>query len=46
MAAIRIVDLDVGGVTAGWGNAGRGYAFDLDEVEAWCNTDATSRESA
>lgn len=31
----QITDLQNGGVSAGWGNANRGYAFDLDDVEAW-----------
>jgi hypothetical protein len=24
-----------GGLVAGWGNANRGYALDLDDVEEW-----------
>lgn len=31
----QIVDHEVGGVAAGWGNANRGYALDLDGVEDW-----------
>lgn len=31
----QLVNIETGGVDAGFGNAGRGYAFDLDEVEAW-----------
>jgi hypothetical protein len=37
MAAIRIVDIRIGGLVAGWGNAERGYAMDLDDVEDWLN---------
>lgn len=31
----QITDIEVGGVVAGYGNAGRGFAFDLEEVEEW-----------
>ena len=31
----KIVDHQIGGVVAGWGNPNRGYAMDLDEVEDW-----------
>lgn len=31
----QITDIQTGGVVAGWGNANRGYAFTLDDVEAW-----------
>jgi hypothetical protein len=31
----HIVDVKIGGLVAGWGNAGRGYALDLDGVEDW-----------
>lgn len=31
----QIVDLDVGGVVAGFGNVGRGFAFSLEDVEEW-----------
>jgi hypothetical protein len=31
----QIIDPDSKGLVAGWGNAHRGYAFDLDDVEAW-----------
>jgi hypothetical protein len=31
----QIVDQQVGGVVAGWGNANRGFAFDLSDVVAW-----------
>lgn len=31
----QIVDIQIGGVVAGWGNANRGYAMDLDDVEDW-----------
>jgi hypothetical protein len=31
----QITDIQHGGVVAGWGNAHRGYALDLDDVEAW-----------
>jgi hypothetical protein len=33
----QIVDIEVGGVVAGWGNANRGYSLDLDSVEEWTN---------
>ena len=33
----QIIDTATGGVTAGWGNANRGYAFDLDDVERWAH---------
>jgi hypothetical protein len=40
----QIVDIHIGGLVAGWGNAERGYALDLDEVEKWvsetCDGDA------
>lgn len=31
----QITDVQTGGVVAGWGNANRGYAFTLDDVETW-----------
>jgi hypothetical protein len=31
----HIVDTQTGGLVAGWGNANRGYAFDLADVEWW-----------
>ena len=31
----QIVNLTHGGLVAGWGNANRGYALDLDDVEEW-----------
>jgi len=31
----QIVDIQTNGLSAGWGNANRGFALDLDEVEAW-----------
>jgi len=31
----QIVDPETKGLAAGWGNANRGYALDLDDVEAW-----------
>jgi nitrogenase subunit NifH len=31
----QILNIETGGVEAGWGNAGRGYAMTLGEVEAW-----------
>jgi hypothetical protein len=31
----QIVNTQTGGVDAGWGNANRGFAFSLDDVEAW-----------
>jgi hypothetical protein len=31
----QIVDPTHGGPVAGWGNANRGYALDLDGVEDW-----------
>jgi hypothetical protein len=31
----QIVDVETNGLTAGWGNANRGFAFDLDDVEEW-----------
>lgn len=34
----QIVDVQTGGVVAGYGNANRGYSLDLDEVEAWLST--------
>jgi hypothetical protein len=33
----QIVDHEAGSVAAGWGNANRGYALDLDGVEDWTN---------
>jgi hypothetical protein len=33
-AGYQIVDRE-GGVVADWGNANRGYAFDLDDVDEW-----------
>jgi hypothetical protein len=33
----QITNLDNGDVIAGCGNADRGYALDLDKVEAWLN---------
>jgi hypothetical protein len=35
----QITDLRQGVVVAGWGNADRGYAFDLDDVERWVRKD-------
>jgi len=35
----QIEDIQTGGVVAGWGNANRGYALDLDEVEVWIRED-------
>lgn len=34
-AGYQIADLQTGGLIAGSGNADRGYALDLDDVEAW-----------
>jgi hypothetical protein len=31
----HIVDVEIGGLVAGWGNAGRGFSFTLNDVEAW-----------
>ena len=31
----QIINLEHGGVDAGYGNANRGFAFDLDQVEEW-----------
>ena len=31
----QIADLEHGGLVAGFGNVQRGYAFDLNDVEAW-----------
>jgi hypothetical protein len=31
----QIVNIQTGGVDAGWGNANRGFAMTLDEVEEW-----------
>jgi hypothetical protein len=31
----QIVDLETNGLVAGWGNANRGFALDLEGVEAW-----------
>jgi hypothetical protein len=31
----QIVDGQSGALVAGWGNAERGYALDLDDAEAW-----------
>ena len=31
----QIVNKETGGVDAGWGNADRGYAFSLRDVEEW-----------
>jgi hypothetical protein len=31
----QIVDVETGGAVAGWGNANRGYALDLDGVEGY-----------
>jgi hypothetical protein len=35
----QIVDIEHGGVVAGWGNANRGYALNLDEAERWATAD-------
>lgn len=34
-----IVDVETGGAVAGTGNAGRGYALSLDDVEEWLSSD-------
>jgi hypothetical protein len=34
-AGYQIADLQTGGLVAGSGNANRGYALDLDDVETW-----------
>jgi hypothetical protein len=34
-AGYQIIDLRTGGLVAGWGNADRGFALDLEGVEAW-----------
>lgn len=31
----QIIDVETTGLAAGWGNAERGYAFDLDHVVEW-----------
>ena len=31
----QIIDPEINGLVAGLGNANRGYAFDLDDVEEW-----------
>ena len=31
----QLVDIRRNFVVAGWGNAGRGYALDVDSVEEW-----------
>jgi hypothetical protein len=31
----QIIDLQTRGLVAGWGNANRGYAFSLDDVQSW-----------
>jgi hypothetical protein len=31
----QIVDVQINGLVAGWGNANRGFGFDLDDVEDW-----------
>jgi hypothetical protein len=38
----QITDMQHGGVVAGWGNAERGYALDLDAAEAWLTTEDNS----
>ena len=35
----QIVHPAHGGLVAGWGNANRGYALDLDDVEEWTEGD-------
>jgi hypothetical protein len=35
----QIIDHQAGGVVAGWGNANRGFAFTLDDVERWVERD-------
>jgi hypothetical protein len=35
----QLTDIQTGGLVAGWGNAERGYALDLDEVEEWLTKD-------
>lgn len=34
----QLVDLEIGGVVFGYGNASRGYAASLDEIEEWLNS--------
>jgi hypothetical protein len=31
----QLVDHEFNSLSAGWGNANRGFAFDLDDVEQW-----------
>lgn len=31
----QIIDLEINGLVAGLGNANRGFAFNLDDVEQW-----------
>lgn len=41
----QLVDIQTNGLVAGWGNANRGYAFDLDDVEQWlCSRNADTIE--
>lgn len=39
----QLVDLEIGGIVFGHGNANRGYAASLDEVERWLNSTEDER---
>jgi hypothetical protein len=42
-AGFQLCDQRRGGVVAGFGNADRGFALDLDEIEAWLNKEPAGR---
>jgi hypothetical protein len=33
----QLINIEIGGVDFGWGNANRGYAASLDEIEEYLN---------
>jgi hypothetical protein len=41
----QIIDVEGGGVVAGYGNASRGYAYDLKDVEAWIADAPTTKDN-